>query len=243
MRKVAKALWVFLIILLASLTLIFLSLFSYDIFCIQKTSSAYSPTVAAVFAALAAFLFSTYKYSGQKSYEKSKFYLESSIENIRRSYAMLADGNNERIIWIAAVRILRHSQQIAEKITEDEHIKLFEIEIDYQRIKYATFLKYSASFYYGVAPDLPLSEAAKQSNAGEDRYISKVRNIPPEILYALYEFTKFPGSYKDPNDAIWDTTFKKEDMAFLPQGLLEYIYYIQQNPTNEVAEKGHSEDN
>ena len=125
-------------------------------------------TPAAVIVALIVFVWQIFANKKQKRHERSKFNLESAIAGFEKAIKILSDGNNDRILWISAARILKRSVSLANAITEKEHKDVFEIEMEEYRKVLGDFLGYDnhglkPAFFYGVSDSqLTIDEAASQ---------------------------------------------------------------------------------
>lgn len=169
-----------------------------------------------ILVALAAQLFSQAKNAKEAQEKRSLFFLDSCVKAFEEARILLADGNNERVVWIAAGRALGHAYELAKEVTEDAHRRVLELH----RLKYRGFFgallsEKSPSFFYGVDPSLPIDEAAKNSSAGETRngriLVSGVRDISDKALRAVWVAAQWPEDYKDP----LQSGFSPEEIAKL----------------------------
>ena len=148
--------------------------------------------------------------------ERSQFHLDASIRGYEAARNLLADGNNDRSVWIQAGRALRHAQALGKGVTTDQHRRLLELH----RINYRGFFQHAleqpSAFFYGAeGVSISLEDAAKESTAPArqlDRTISStVRELSPRSLHAVWEAAKWPKDYEDP----LDTEFSDADLGVL----------------------------
>ncbi len=191
-------------------------------------ASLYNPLVAAALATISAVLISIHGRIKDREYEKSRFYLEKTIEGYDKADSILNEGGNERTAWIGAARVLEKSRRLSEKIKVDEHKDVFEVEMDYQRRRFSQFFNYAATYYYGApgSAQLDLDEAARYSNTREKgEYVSKtIKQIPESAIYTIYKIMAYPDNYVDPLEG----KFTEREIKFLGySGLKDYLKHIR----------------
>jgi hypothetical protein len=181
-----------------------------------------------ILVALAAQLFSQSKSAKEVQEKRSLFYLESSVKAFDEARNLLKDGNNERVIWIAAARALGHAQELSKGVTEDAHKRVLELHrLEYRGFFGALLSDKPASFFYGAADlSVTLEEAAKQSSAGETRngrrLVSGVRDLSDKALRAVWEAAQWPEDYQDPLQAGFSPEETAKCLVLYP-GLHEFL--------------------
>ena len=164
---------------------------------------------------------------------RSHFYLDSCVAAFEEARNLLADGNNDRMTWIAAARALKHAQELSKKVTVSAHRRVLEL----RRLKYRGFFDgtlrdRSASFFYGAKDaSMPIEEAAAASTAAAERAGLKItsydRALAKASLYAVWEAAQWPSDYEDPLNG---AAFSGEDdvrLMTLAPGLYDYLEYTR----------------
>jgi hypothetical protein len=162
-----------------------------------------------------------------RSENKSRFHLDEAVAGFERAFHLLEDGNNSRVTWIAASRILANARRVAERVSLSEHRDILEMHMLRQRLAFSDLLgddDRSPAFYFG-APDDKMStdDAARWSTAPRAEWASTVNSIPESVLYEVWSFTRFPEEYQDP---VQMETFPVEEVRRVlsqHRGLGEYL--------------------
>ena len=74
--------------------------------------------------------------------ERSKFALESALDAYEHGLALLEDGNNNRVTWVTAARILERANEITSAISSPVHKAVMEVQRERYRIRASTILGY-----------------------------------------------------------------------------------------------------
>lgn len=200
--------------------------------------AAVSATAAAVPAALAAIVWTfrqhletTRDQETQRQLERcqaqSAFYLESWKDGVERAHALLIDGNNNRVIWLTAARILVRCEKIEVSITEPHHRVILERFKDEWRLRFSRVLGYenpkvTASFFYGATPETPTDQAAILSRADS----MALPALAEASIRVVWEFAKFPHSYEDLIRGIEFTVEEKGRLWMTLPDLCEWLAHI-----------------
>jgi hypothetical protein len=163
--------------------------------------------------------------------KRSLFFLESCVTAYEEARSLLADGNNDRAIWIGAARALKHAKILSEKVSIDAHRRVLELH----RLKYRGFFQVALSerppaFFYGAEDaTLPLAEAAAASSAPTDRrgrtMTSTVKRLDEKSLYAVWEAAQWPSDYQELLDGGFSEKEQGSLLVLFP-GLQEYLEHI-----------------
>lgn len=183
---------VILILVIIAIALWFFSFWQPD------SRAAVSATAAAVPGAIAAIMWSMRQHARDQEVNRSLFYLDNWRGGVETAYRLLNDGNNDRINWRTAARVLESCREIEEVITEPHHKTLLERLKDEYRHNFSRILGYqnpcvTSSFFYGAPPDLPLDDAAILSVDGPYRDWS----ISEAPIRVICDFAMFPDDYPD----------------------------------------------
>ena len=202
---------------------------AYPILC---TDIDFDPLInalpAGILIALGSQLLSQGKNIGDADEKRSLFYLESCVHAYEEASNLLQDGNNERAKWIAAGRALAHAKELAESVTEDNHLRVLELNrLKYRSIFHGAIFDKSASFFYGVQdPTISLDDAGRESTQREEiggrTVTSTLKELSDKSLRAVWEAAQWPTDYKDP---IADGFSKEEkgELTVLFRGLHEFL--------------------
>lgn len=154
-------------------------------------------TSAAVPAALATILQAIHQSSQSAQENKSRFYLDAFREGIAEAHKLLEDGNQDRVTWITAARILSHCQGFEKGILLEEHKNILEVTKNRYRKNFSHILGYdnlavSSSFFYGAPSRMPLDEAAILG-----RKKGKLVYLDESSVRVVWSFASFPKKYED----------------------------------------------
>lgn len=159
---------------------------------------------AGILVALGAQLLSQGKIMRDANYKRSLFYLESCVKAYEEASTILQDGNNERVKWIGAGRALGHAKELANRVTEDTHLRVLELHrLKYRGTFHDALAEKTAAFFYGAHDSsITTDEAAKLSTAEEERggitVTSTLKELSDKSLRAIWEAAQWPTDYQDP---------------------------------------------
>lgn len=182
--------------------------------------------------AAGAFIWQIVSHRQEKSYTKSHFALQSALESYDLAVVVLSDGNNDRVTWITAARIIERANQISKNVTEQVHIDVLEVQLERYRREMASILGFDdpekgAWFFYGskdICADT--DKAAKESTRPvniANRSKGQLKYISEGSLATLYELASYPSDYDDPLEKeSFDGKMGIEMRANFP-GLYEYL--------------------
>ncbi|MDD5579778.1 MAG: hypothetical protein PHY16_10930 [Methylobacter sp.] len=135
------------VVIFISSFLFLIHLFSFEPL---KNTLSSGILITGVLFALAGHLFTQARCMAESEEKLSQFYLESCVKAYEEARNLLIDGNNERVIWIAAGRALMHAKELSERVTIDGHLRVLELhKLKYRNFFYETLDK-PAIFFYGV---------------------------------------------------------------------------------------------
>ncbi|HZH26653.1 MAG TPA: hypothetical protein VEY95_05660 [Azospirillaceae bacterium] len=171
--------------------------------------NTYMISAAAVSAAFAASTWSVRSSLIQDREKISQFYLDRFIEGVEAAHDLLKDGNASRVNWISAARILSNCEDLSKNVTHAPHRDVIKMKTEEYRHKFGRIIAgphITPSFFFGVDPGLPLDEAAKEASKNQIRTRSadsiwpppESKELPPEAIYQIWRFAKFPKNYDDP---------------------------------------------
>lgn len=165
---------------------------------------------------------------------RSEFCLREVIGAFEEAHRLLADGNNDRITWIAAARILEKTEQIGMEITHRTHRDVIEIQKDRYRRVFGNVLGHNnpdipPGFFYGVSLQRHnIDEAAKASTTQEGGR-SRLASIPESVLFSIWRFAQYPDDYEDPlpEHRFPDEKVESRTMHVIWPGLTEYLKHTR----------------
>lgn len=129
--------------------------------------------------------------------ERSKFALESALSAYEHGLALLEDGNNDRVTWITAARILERANEITSAISSPVHTAVMEVQRERYRIRASNILGYDdatkgVSFFRGE----------QTTSMGHEEERSSLRQQLSELaessLATVYNLASYPRGYEDP---------------------------------------------
>lgn len=158
---------------------------------------------------------------------QSVFYLDSWRDGVQRAYDMLKDGNNSRVIWLTAARVLVRCGRIESCITETHHRDILERSKDEWRLQFSRILGYrnpnvTASFFYGAPADMETDAAAILSRAHPLDYVA----LAEPSVRVVWEFARFPKDYEELISGVEFTMEEKGWMWLTLPDLGEWLQHI-----------------
>jgi hypothetical protein len=177
-------------------------------------AAAHIASSLALILAIIVFLWQVYAQWRQRKYERSMFHLKSAIDGFSQAIALLSDGNNDRIIWNSAARILERATRVAKKIKLKVHRDVFEIQLEKYRKELADVLG-----YHNAKKNAPFFEGTR-AHIGE----GEIREISESALWTIWRNAQFPQDYEDPisgkfpDDVVWSETKR-----IMWPGLIDYL--------------------
>lgn len=165
---------------------------------------------------------------------RSEFCLREVIAAFEEAHKLLHDGNNDRVTWIAAARIIEKGQQIEAGVTHPSHRDVMEIQKDRYRRAFADVLGFnnpdiSAGFFYGAALERnDVDDAARASTARKDGR-HRLASIPESVLFSIWRFAQYPDEYQDPlpKRRFAEEQVESGTMRVMWPGLTEYLEHIR----------------
>jgi hypothetical protein len=160
--------------------------------------------------------------------DRSEDFLEAAIKLLEQAYDVLsAHGEsqppNDRRIWLSAARLLRTSEAIGEKVTENSHRLIYDATREYWRSRFYDLINPSRegfpSTYYADVPEHMLG------------YVGNVRApLSEKSLTVLYRFIRWPEGRPDPigEEAPFTSNEIEKMRAFGPRGLGEVLARVRE---------------
>lgn len=195
-----------------SLVFLFLALLSL-LFLVASPGNSNLASASATFAALATVFWAIRDNISRDEEGTSRFYLEKYEEVIKKSYGLISDGNNDRIKWILAARLVGIAESIEVNISQKHHLQILEmIKLEYRNnFSYALGVKNNKiypAFFFGVHGNIPLIEAERRANyfepivrdySGEKPYeeMNEVKELSERSVATICRFTVFPKEFED----------------------------------------------
>jgi len=179
-------------------------------------------TAIALLVAAGAFIWQIYSHHQEKAYAKSQFALQSFLESYNQVLELLSDGNNNRVTWVMAARIIERANQISKSISEQVHIDVLEIQKERYRREMANIFGYmnpekGGWFFYGSDnTGTDIDTAAREA-------FTSVANIPEGVLATLYAVATYPSNYEDPLIKKTFDEVKGIEMRHSFRGLYDYL--------------------
>lgn len=168
--------------------------------------------------------------------EASKFYLDKCTEGFEQFYVLLHDGNNNRIKWIEAARVLLTILNLSEKITEPQHKEFFIlVKSKYRQKLYELYTnpinntKIDKFFFTGAHNWKDLTNKF-------DELMEKQENIclDPSSVLAIFSLLDYPEDYMDNHDPLnsLSSAYETVDLATwlhhdIKKHAIPFIKYFQ----------------
>ena len=184
---------------------------------LQGVSLRDSVLIPGLFVALASQLLTQAKSLNERRSDQSQFYLDACLKAYEEAEELLRNGNNARILWIAAERALKIAWSLSSNVSLQSHKEVLELhEMKYRRLFHGHIQKPSP-FFYGISEEgLELEEAAKRSSQGDEKdditTVSSIRHISESSLLAVWRAAQWPKEAEEkamtsdeyfPQSAIW----------------------------------------
>jgi hypothetical protein len=187
---------------------------------------------AGVLLTLAGHLFAQARDVNEARDKRSLFYFQSCLTAYEEAQALLEDGNNDRVTWIAAGRALGHAKELSKLITQDPHLRALELhQLKYRGFFYGCLQPKTAAFFYGARDSsMPINDAAAASTAPAvhaGRHVgSTVNALSSKALRAIWEAAQWPTTFQDPLKADFSEQEQGSIMVIFP-GLHEYLEHTR----------------
>lgn len=192
-----------------------------------------------LFISLSAALFTQKNKYDDSRKETSKFHLDYSVRAYEEAVSLLSDGNNQRVIWIAAARAITIASELADKVELSEHKKVLELEQMRYRRTFSGFLQRPAAFFYGVPwqgkcldDAAALSSETRRETPNTDTGVS--REIPEHALLIIWRASEWPEESKERAIQWAASRFSGEEhgrLTVLYSELQHYIDYVRTHRT------------
>jgi hypothetical protein len=155
-------------------------------------------------------------------HERSKFALESALAAYEQGLALIEDGNNNRVTWVTAARVLERANEISSSITSPVHSAVMEIQRERYRIRAGAILGYddpekTAWFFQGERADKP---SQKEDCAAPRQRLSELAEAS---LATVYELASYPRGYEDPLPRVDLGSYIGIEMRASFPGLYEFL--------------------
>lgn len=206
---------------------------------------------AGVLIAALAFVREHRKTSAERARHASEVFLARATDGFRTVIELLADQNNDRMLWIRASRTLLQALRLKEEITSKEYQLAYKLEEERARNdlyialtsrdeKTGARRPLPPQFFYGIedwSTTKTLDDAALKAAPDVKAYSVTIDSIPPQqslrplavqSVVAIYEFLKYPEDYDDPLDDVkeWDEDWDRSHD--IDQGARRYVAHTKQ---------------
>ena len=185
--------------------------------------------VSAAFAALSGMFITLLLQEKRFQEQQSLFYLNSYTDGVEQASMLLGDGNNDRVTWLAAARILARCREIEPMITESGHKNWLKIRKDEYRQRFGYILgvgnpNATLAFFYGVDPSISsTTEAAAASSKRGHDHTTHLRQLDEGSIHEIWKFADFPDDYDDPIE----TRFSSDELEKLKFGFHGLYTFLQ----------------
>lgn len=130
--------------------------------------------------------------------EQSRFALESALSAYEHGLTLLEDGNNNRVTWVTAARILERANEITFEISSSVHKAVMEVQRERYRIRASIILGYNdptrdVGFFQGVEMPVQLDPKGNRSSLRQ-----QLSELAESSLATLYNLASYPSGYEDP---------------------------------------------
>jgi len=178
---------------------------------------------------LSQFEFQRNESKSQEVESRSLFNLENSTLAYDEAQSLLSDGNNDRVTWIRAARMLKIAKMLADDITIENHKNILEVrQLKYRQSFHNLLVNAKPEFFYGVSPNGDMDSTAWASISGGDSegvsYTNHNRRIPEEAIKAVWEAALWPKDYSDPLTEKFSQQ-EKDDLFIVYRQLNEYFKF------------------
>ncbi|MDA8041343.1 MAG: hypothetical protein MPJ22_02830 [Pirellulales bacterium] len=182
--------------------IVFLIFYPVYVFVFCKPFTLPVVVMAGIFVAIGTQLLVQGKHLSDKREEFSLFHLETCVSVYKRACDILQDGNNDRVKWIRAARILAHAKELEAKITEKSHRTAFKAYmLEYQHILH-TALHQPAGFYYGAPSDkirdLKASKKWAEDEKSRKKEFVDIEEAALTVMVEIAEWLNEYGVMEDP---------------------------------------------
>jgi hypothetical protein len=204
-------------------------------------------TALALLVAACALVWQMISHRKEKAYTKSHFALQSALESYSQAVEILSDGNNDRVTWITSARIVERAHQIAERITEQVHLDVLEVQLERYRRQMANILgldnpSKGAWFFYGSQnPGTDIETAARESTSGiltAHGKKSQLAYLSERSLATLYELAGYPTNYEDPLRGESLAGMMGIEMRASFPGLFDYLVHRSESEKKRNSTRG-----
>ena len=151
----------------------------------------------------------------QEKLSRSLFNLENATHAYTEAQTLLDDGNNDRVTWIRAARMLKIAKLLADDISIENHKNILEVrQMKIRQFFNNLLVSKDSAFFYGVKNTISLELASWKSIEGGTEhginFSSNNRRIPETAIRAVWEAAQWPKNYSDPLFELFSEQEKKE---------------------------------
>lgn len=178
---------------------------------------------------------------------RSRIFLDQAKQSFEQAHELLKGLTQERVKWVRAARLLSEGQKLGQAIPSPDYQRVYALAVEHYRHLFQETLIVSngadersalpPAFFYGLADwetsTLKLDQVAgitaprirlRVGDGMSPLPKAKGHGIDEQSVIVVYEFLRFPDSYKDPLDevdsGVWKHWSKKSGLA---QGAYRYL--------------------
>ena len=163
-------------------------------------------TSLALLVAVGVFIWQIVSHREEKAYNRSHFALQSALESYDQALELLVDGNNDRVTWITAARIVERANRICADVTQQVHEDVLEVQLERYRRQFARTLGFDDPskggwFFYGANSCVGLTTAAEGSTRPTTTGFgskAQLKYLSESSLATLFSMAGYPSNYEDP---------------------------------------------
>ena len=154
-------------------------------------------TALALFVGVGTLIWQIRAHNANLKQGRSRFALESALSAYEHGLALLEDGNNNRVTWVTAARILERANEIASAISSPVHTAVMEVQRERYRIRASVILGYD-----DATKDVNFFRGDRSENFDyEEERISlrkQLSVLAESSLATVYNLASYPRGYEDP---------------------------------------------
>jgi len=129
--------------------------------------------------------------------DQSRFALESALAAYEHGLALLEDGNNNRVTWVTAARILERANEITSAISSPVHTAVMEVQRERYRIRASAILGYD-----DATKDVCFFRGERSESLDHEEERTSLRQqlsaLAESSLATVYNLASYPRGYEDP---------------------------------------------
>lgn len=176
----------------------------------------------------------------QEKVSRSLFNLENATHAYAEAQTLLDDGNNDRVTWIRAARMLKIAKKLADDISIENHKNILEVrQMKIRQFFRNLLVNKNPAFFYGVKNIISLELASWDSVAPgiEDgiNWSNGDRRIPETAIRAVWEAAQWPKNYSDPLFELFSEQ-EKNDLFVIYRHLSKFFEFDEKFEKQRIAQ-------